>query len=196
MSDENVVREMFHTRQVTCTGFSRSDGLWDVEGHLVDTKEHFFVAWGAKPIQPGAPLHEMRLWITIDDELVIRGARASIDNAPFDGECAAIAGAYRRLIGFRIGPGFSRRVKEAFRGPAGCVHVTELLGPMATTAVQTVRLGKKRRAGVEAARRRPSSEDHRRVLDSCHAFRRGGNVMRERSAREDGPANRAASDSE
>ena len=31
-------REHIHTRTVTCRGYRRKDGLWDIEGHLVDVK--------------------------------------------------------------------------------------------------------------------------------------------------------------
>ncbi len=38
-----VDREPIHTRRIECTGYRRTDGLWDVEGHLVDTKSYEFV---------------------------------------------------------------------------------------------------------------------------------------------------------
>ena len=35
-------RELTHTRVVTCRGFQRSDGLFDIEGRIVDTKPYRF----------------------------------------------------------------------------------------------------------------------------------------------------------
>ena len=31
-------RKNMHTRDIQCCGYERADGLWDIEGHLVDTK--------------------------------------------------------------------------------------------------------------------------------------------------------------
>ena len=33
-------RTPLHTREVTFNGYAREDGLWDIEGHLKDTKSH------------------------------------------------------------------------------------------------------------------------------------------------------------
>ena len=35
-------REHIHTRNVECRGYRRTDGLWDVEGHLTDVKAYPF----------------------------------------------------------------------------------------------------------------------------------------------------------
>ena len=32
-------RQPVHDRRVRCQGYRRADGLWDIEGHLTDTKE-------------------------------------------------------------------------------------------------------------------------------------------------------------
>ena len=31
-------RKSLHYREISCTGFHRSDGLWDIEGRLTDRK--------------------------------------------------------------------------------------------------------------------------------------------------------------
>ena len=30
-------RQLMHNRAIECRGYQREDGLWDIEGHLVDT---------------------------------------------------------------------------------------------------------------------------------------------------------------
>ncbi|HIK87341.1 MAG TPA: DUF2889 domain-containing protein, partial [Alphaproteobacteria bacterium] len=35
-------REKIHNRSIQCEGFKREDGLWDIEGHLKDTKTYDF----------------------------------------------------------------------------------------------------------------------------------------------------------
>ncbi len=39
---EPVPRNLIHERSIVCRGFCRDDGLWDIEGHLVDTKTYPF----------------------------------------------------------------------------------------------------------------------------------------------------------
>ena len=33
-------RQLMHNRAIECRGYQREDGLWDIEGHLVDTKTY------------------------------------------------------------------------------------------------------------------------------------------------------------
>src|SRR3990170_1182916 len=35
-----VERELTHTRRVRYEGYKRADGLWDIEAHLTDIKNH------------------------------------------------------------------------------------------------------------------------------------------------------------
>ena len=63
--DPTVARELLHNRQVELRGYKREDGLYDIEGHLVDTKAiDFKLAAGLRPA--GQPIHDMWLRITID----------------------------------------------------------------------------------------------------------------------------------
>ena len=41
-----VERKHLHTRRYEFQGFQRADGLWDIEGHMTDTKTYGFQnAW-------------------------------------------------------------------------------------------------------------------------------------------------------
>src|SRR5690606_12405498 len=51
-----VEREPIHIRTVTCRGYRRSDGLWDIEGHLVDTKAYLFESRWRGTLAPGEPV--------------------------------------------------------------------------------------------------------------------------------------------
>ena len=64
-------REHIHTRKVQCEGFRRSDGLWDIEGHITDTKTYGFGNRERGEVKPGSPIHDMWIWLTIDDMLTI-----------------------------------------------------------------------------------------------------------------------------
>src|SRR5690606_38133646 len=95
-------------------------------------------ARGAHERAAGDPIHLMSLRLTVNDAFEIVGAEAVSHQVPY-GDCENIGAAYGQLVGLRIEAGFHREVKSRFRGPLGCTHLTELLGPLATTALQPIR---------------------------------------------------------
>lgn len=172
-------REPIHTRTVTCRGYRRTDGLWDIEGHLVDTKSYAFDnAWRGR-LEPGTPVHGMWVRLTVDDEMLVRAVEVVTDASPFE-VCPAITPNFQRLVGLRIASGWTQAVKERLGGVQGCTHLVELMGPVATTAFQTIYPYLSRRApdrpqdGGGKPRRRPP------LLDTCHAFASDGPVVRQR----------------
>jgi hypothetical protein len=162
-------RRLAHTRQIVCTGYVRSDGLFDIEGRMIDTKtDHADLLF--KQVPAGEAIHAMCVILTIDDQRVIRHIEARTDSAPTP-YCAEINSAYARLEGVVIGAGFMKEVKARLGGTAGCTHLTELLGPVATTAIQTL-------MGVGTRRTTRPSRDAASMLDACHAWRADGEVAR------------------
>ena len=132
-----AAREHLHTREVRCQGFRRADGLWDIEGHLVDTKTYAFDNQWRGHVEAGVPVHQMWIRLTLDDHRTIQAVEAVTDHSPYE-VCGAITPNFQRLVGLRIVPGFTARVKELLGGTEGCTHLVELLGPMATTSYQTM----------------------------------------------------------
>ena len=164
-------REHIHTRTVTCRGFRRDDGNWDVEGHLTDVKTYAFSNHHRGEVEVGEPIHEMWLRVTVDDALLIHGIEAVTDRSPF-GPCAEVTPNFSRLVGLRIGRGFHRKVKELLGGTEGCTHLVELLGPIATTAVQTIFPWQERHQSRRPDKRPP-------ILDTCHALDTHGEVVKQ-----------------
>ena len=134
---EPAAREDRHNRQVTCRGFARKDGLLDIEGELIDTKAYDFPSSTHGVIASGTPVHHMQVRITVDFDMVIQHAEAVTVHGPY-AICPKGADNITGLIGLQIGPGWKRKVQTAIGGPKGCTHITELMGPMATTAFQTL----------------------------------------------------------
>jgi hypothetical protein len=62
-----VPREHLHTRSVSYKGYKRDDGLWDIEGHLTDTKTYPIDNSWRNKIDVGEPLHEMLIRVTVDE---------------------------------------------------------------------------------------------------------------------------------
>ncbi|NJK42298.1 MAG: DUF2889 domain-containing protein [Aquincola sp.] len=158
-------REELHHRSIDLRFFRRSDGLFEVEGRLVDTKSHGFRRLLAEEdAPPGQHLHDITVRLVLDAELQVHAALAEMRATPF-GICPGAAGALQSLRGLRIGEGWNRRVRELLGGVASCTHIVELLGPMATTALQGI--GPLR---IDS-RNDPGNEVQRRFrVDSCYAF--------------------------
>jgi len=151
-------RTPLHRRTIEIRGWKRDDGLYDIEGHLVDRKDVDFKL-GAGVRKAGEPVHEMWLRITVDATLTIVDAAASTDAMPYVGECDRITPAYDQLVGLAIRPGYHQRVREIFAGVRGCTHITELASALATGAFQTF-AGQ----GLQDPGRRPFQ------IDQCHAL--------------------------
>ena len=166
-----ALREHIHHRAIQCYGYRRDDGLWDIEGHLVDTKTYTFTNRERGEIKPGEPVHEMWLRLTVDDDLVVRDIEAATDASPFS-ICGDITERFKQLRGAQIGRGWRRKVDQVLGGINGCTHLVELLGPVATTAFQTIFPIKSRRKDAHATGKKPP------MLDSCHALATDGEIVR------------------
>ena len=130
-------RKLIHTRQIACRGYHRDDGLWDIEGSLIDTRTEAMETFGRGKIEPGEHLHEMWLRMTVDSELKVMALEAKTVHAPYPA-CPYFPDRFRKLVGEHIEPGWTAKVRLLLGGRWGCTHLVELLGPLATTAVQTV----------------------------------------------------------
>ena len=155
-----VERELTHTRRVRYEGFKRKDGLWDIEAHLTDAKNHDYdLKTGIR--RAGQPIHDMWVRITIDRSLTILDAVASSDAVPYPGGCEKIAPSYKRLIGLNLVRGFRKAVHAQFGLVKGCTHITEMLGGLPTAAIQTF-------AGEMKEDKEDGSKPFQ--IDQCHAL--------------------------
>jgi len=163
-------RRLIHRRTVECQGFLRADGLWDIEGRLSDSKTHPVTLAEGGTVERGQTYHGMWIRLTLDDAFIVQGVQVSMPDVPTS-QCRGAMPAYQKLLGERVGPGFSRRIKELFGGIGGCVHLTELLLPIATTAFQTIPMARslvapRTLADVDAYRNARGA-----LLNTCHALR-------------------------
>ena len=176
-----VPRVLRHTRTIQVDAYARDDGLWDLDARISDVKTRdIMLASGMRA--GGTPVHDLKLRVTINRELVIMDAEASSDSVPYPGYCDTIAPAYKRLIGLSLTNHFRLRLKDRLSGVLGCTHLTELSLILPTAAIQAyanevIKTGD----GVDsiesdadcdadpgATRERPFQ------LDGCHALRIDG----------------------
>ncbi len=174
LSEPDVEREPIHTRAIECRSFSRSDGLWDIEGHLTDVKTYPFTNSFRGTIEPGEPIHDMWLRLTVDREYVVREVVALTDKGPYE-MCPAILPAFQKLKGLKIGPGWNRRVREALGGPLGCAHLVDMLRPIATVAFHTVGWSQSAPAYRERTEKPAAT---RPPVDTCHIWASDGEKVR------------------
>ena len=161
-----AARSQLHTRQITCSGFKREDGLYDIEGEMRDHKHYDFPSKLHGTVAAGQPYHHMKVRITLNAALEVVGAEAVTLQGPY-AICPQAADNIRHLVGLAIGPGWKRKVHRAIGGAQGCTHITELLGPMATTAFQTIFADKAREKRERGDNSQPPMPG---IKNSCIAF--------------------------
>jgi len=163
-----VERELTHTRRVRYEGYKRADGLWDIEAHLTDIKNHDYqLKTGVR--RAGQPVHSMWLRITIDRRLNITDACAASEVVPYPGGCETIAAAYKRLIGLNLAKTFRKGVKQLFGDVKGCTHLTEMLGGLPTAAIQSF-------AGEMPEERTDGRKPFQ--LNQCHALETSSDTVK------------------
>ena len=168
---EPAGRKLAHTRVVTCHGFQREDGFWDIEGRIVDKKPYGFANKdrGGR-IEAGEALHDMSIRLTINAELEVIDVEAVIDASPYN-YCKCVTSVAKNLVGLQIAPGWTNKSRAAMGKNRGCTHLTELLGPIATTAIQTMA---SERIKLESESRKHQTEDRKGYkspfIGSCHAL--------------------------
>ncbi len=168
---EPAARQPLHNRQYDFRGYQRDDGLWDIEGRIVDTKTYAFANEHRGQIEPGTPVHDMHVRLTLDDNFVIRDIHAVTDSSPF-AICPGATPNYRKLIGARIAPGWRDLLKRELGGTEGCTHITEMLMAIGTVAFQTII------PMLQKKPNKPATPGKRpRLLNTCHAFSADGPVV-------------------
>jgi len=165
-----AARELLHLRDIALRGYQRADGLFDIEAHLTDTKTYAFPNEdrGGR-IEAGEPLHEMRLRLTVDEDMTITACEAATLNGPHR-MCPDITPNFSRLAGLRIGAGFLKAARERVGGVHGCTHLVELLQQLGTTAFQTLYAVRARRAREREAAGAVKPSRPPALLNTCHTY--------------------------
>lgn len=165
-----VPRTLRHTRAIQVDAFARDDGLWDLDARITDVKTRD-IALASGLREGGSPVHDLKLRITINRELVIVDAEAASDAVPYPGYCDTVAPAYKSLIGLSLTNHFRLRLKDRLAGVLGCTHLTELSLILPTAAIQAYAndvINTREGDGVDESTERPFQ------LDRCYALRVDG----------------------
>jgi hypothetical protein len=163
-TDPAVTREELHFRRIDMRGFRRSDGLYEVEGRVIDRKPHDFTpASGGRTVPAHEPIHDMGVRLVFDDRMVVRDVQTFTRAAPYP-VCPEGGRALQSLKGLRMVSGWSREVRSRLGGARSCTHLMELLIPMATTAFQSL-------GTIRPGQPEPVDANGRPIkIDSCYAY--------------------------
>jgi hypothetical protein len=181
MSDKNdgdrAPRRLMHKRSVECDGYLRSDGLWEVEARLVDSKPFALCDHFRGELRPGDPVHDIGVRLVVDDSLTIREAQTTMRATPFP-TCIEVEPILQRLVGERIGKGWRDLVRRKIGQLETCTHLSELLGPAVTALFQTMSYGKRPEGGGPMDHQRGVSE-RPFFIGGCHSWRTDGPIVAE-----------------
>ena len=137
LSPATIDRTPKHLRDVRYRSFERADGLWDVEGELVDTKAYDLVLSGDRKRKAGDAIHHMWIRCTIDTQLVVHAIEVAMDAHPLGG-CPQALPAMQKMVGCCMARGWRKAIEANLGNIAGCTHMRELLFNMATAAFQSM----------------------------------------------------------
>lgn len=157
-------REELHFRGIEMRGFSRSDGLYEIEGRLRDQKPHDFAPPNDASLVPaGQPLHDMGVRLVFDRSMQVLEVHTFTHTAPYP-PCPQAGQALQSLVGLCMASGWNKEVRSRLAGVRSCTHLVELLGPMATTAFQSLAVANM--AGPD----RLTAAGVPVQIDSCYAY--------------------------
>jgi hypothetical protein len=175
LSPPPVSRRPLHTRNIVCDGFVRDDGLFDLEARILDTKAYRYTEPERGVREPGDPVHDMWVRLTVDAQMVVHAIEVAMPATPY-GVCQGAKPNFQGLVGATIGGGWRKAVQQAVGSVRGCTHVRELLFPMATVAFQTI--GGWRARSDDGPRPEPMHRGGRPYyIDGCHAWAADGEVV-------------------
>lgn len=138
LSSSSVARTPQHIRQVNYRSYEREDGLWDIEGELLDTKAIDLPRPNGEGIRKaGDPIHHMLIRVTVNTQLVVQAIEASMEAHPVQG-CPGALDAMQRMVGCSMMRGWRKSIEANLAGIAGCTHMRELLQNMATATFQSI----------------------------------------------------------
>lgn len=138
LSTPTQARTPQHIRQVSFRSFEREDGLWDIEGQLIDTKAVDTPRTNGEGVRKaGDPIHHMLIRVTVNTQLVVQAIEAAMEAHPVQG-CPGALDAMQNMVGCSMARGWRKSIDTHLAGVVGCTHLRELLNNMATAAFQSI----------------------------------------------------------
>lgn len=171
-ASDPILREELHFRRIDMRGLCRSDGLYEVEGRIIDRKPYDFKPPnGTKIVPAGEPIHDMGVNLVFDEDMLVHEISAFTSSAPYD-DCFSAGHTLQALKGLRMSAGWGSEVRKRLSGAHSCTHLAGILIPMAATAYQTLTRVRASRPDVVSLEGKPVK------VDSCYAYASNRDVVR------------------
>ena len=172
-SNPSMARKLMHTRNIKLCGYQRTDGLWDIEAQLIDSRSYDSGSVERGTIPAGESVHDLMVCVTVDDNLVVQSITSSMTANPFQ-NCPGALPPLAKLQGASLGPGWRRAIEMHLGQDQGCTHIREMLLQVATTAYQTIPVWFAQKTGdvVPVIDGKPPQH-----LGQCHAWSLSGPVV-------------------
>jgi hypothetical protein len=166
-----TTKEELHFRRIDMRGFRRSDGLFEIEGRVIDQKPYDYSASsGSRFVPANEPIHNLGVRLIFDEDMLVRAVETFTVAAPYT-ECPEGGRALQALIGVSMTRGWSNEVRSRLVGARSCTHLRELLIPLASAAFQSLSVIRAGRPEKVDANGRPAK------IDSCYAYRTHGELV-------------------
>lgn len=136
-SSSQVTRERNHRRTVTYDSYKRSDGLWDIEVCVQDSKAYEYFDLERGKLDPGHLLHNIAACVTIDNDMQVHAITGDMRDVPYS-FCKLSTANLQGLVGASLGKGWRQALNENLGRTQGCTHMREMLFGVATVAFQTI----------------------------------------------------------
>ena len=174
----NIKRQLLHNRNISLKGYIRDDKLFEIEAELVDTKNYDFQNHDRGIIKKNEPIHQMKIKLVLDDNLLVVDADAKTENSPYF-ICKNANSNFKKIIGLKIKSGWKREITKLIGGTNGCTHITELLSSVATAAFQTIYpYNSKQKNERKINFNSKQNEEKPLLLGTCHAFNTKSEVVK------------------
>lgn len=171
-------KKPIHRRNISISTYPLDDFKVVVEGRLNDDRlVPIYRHWDNMPRAVG-PVHGLCIRFLVGNyPLTILDAEADMETVP-NADCSIAEQSMKKIIGEKITPGFSDRIREKIGGAAGCTHLTHLavvMGPAALHGFWTLY--------AQYPRTAPKSleevEGLEYLLNSCHLWTPDGPYVQE-----------------
>lgn len=170
-----VARKENHLRTLSYQVFERTDGLWDIDATIRDSKSYPYFDHVRGRMAPGDYIHNISVRLTFDDSFGVHAVVPSFDDVPYL-FCQGGGDNAHRLVGANLMTGWRRSLSEALGDTGGCTHLREMLQNCATVAFQAISAAREDRS---QARSLDTHEIEARPLyiGRCHAMAEDGPVI-------------------
>lgn len=169
-------KDLIHSRTISVNTFEEDDETISIEGSLVDERYNPYIIYATQESHEPGIVHHMKVDMTLSiPSLRILSIVAEMPVVP-NGDCLEIKNSVKKAQGMEIKPGFTSDLRNLLGNINGCIHLTNLIQVMASSAVQGIWTYFSRLRGGQ--RVKMPNTDMGMVINSCWMWREDGPFLR------------------